>query len=84
MCYLRLTGNFDKDVFHGQGVTTFEDGSRFEGNFDNGYRHGHGILVHANGNRYEGGWAKDKFSGQGKWTEVVSGETYEGTLYIMI
>lgn len=63
--------------FHGKGVSTYENGTRYCGEYVNGNYHGKGKIVYNDGNIYEGEFEKGFRHGKGKLV-YANGSSYEG------
>eukprot|EP00957_Ditylum_brightwellii_P040389 3056680-Ditylum_brightwellii.AAC.1 len=80
---IKYTGEFKKDLFHGFGVLTWEDGvhnsiHRFEGNFRNGKKEGSGVYINAKGDEYKGDWKDGHFDGNKNVLVKANGDRLEG------
>jgi len=73
-------GSMRAGKFHGQGTSTWADGSRYEGQWREGEFHGQGTFTGPDGSRYEGQWREGKKHGQGTST-WANGNRYEGPWY---
>jgi hypothetical protein len=73
----RYIGEFEQDVFHGQGTYSFAPyiepftgfqiiGKRYEGGWKNGRMHGVGMYLLGNGDHYAGMFENGSYSGPGK------------------
>ena len=63
---------------HGQGTTTYADGSVYQGAYENNRKHGFGIYTHFNGDKYQGQYVRNKKSGFGLYCYKDIKSTYSG------
>ena len=74
------TGDFERDVIHGEGTFTFASGASYNGSWTNGVYDGAGTYTWSDGTRYEGAWSKGKMHGEGTYTDKA-GHQWTGTYY---
>lgn len=74
------TGDFERDVIHGEGTFTFASGASYKGSWTNGVYDGAGTYTWSDGTRYEGAWSKGKMHGEGTYTDKA-GHQWTGTYY---
>jgi Vacuolar sorting protein 9 (VPS9) domain/MORN repeat len=70
-------GEWQGNLKHGIGVTTFEDKSKHCGSWERGERHGPGVHVYADGTIFEGKWRKGSRRGPG-FLLFPNGDKIEG------
>lgn len=70
-------GQFQADVFHGDGDQTWSDGSRYTGQWKHGQKGGAGVYIGVDRLRYVGQWEDGRRHGQGM-QEYCNGDKYEG------
>ncbi|KAM3143463.1 hypothetical protein pb186bvf_004524 [Paramecium bursaria] len=64
------SGNFENDLFHGNGRFLYADHALYNGEWCEGKQNGQGILITANGGKFIGKWVNNKFTddqGTYKW-----------------
>jgi len=81
-------GEWDNDLFHGQGEIRWPEGDKYKGKFENGKKSGYGTYWYANGERYEGNWRNDLKHGDGVYhfcesdpRDIYRGETRDSEMY---
>lgn len=52
-------GDWVNDMYDGQGVKNYANGSRYNGHWSRGVKKGQGQFIYNNGTRYDGNWADD-------------------------
>ncbi len=67
----------DDGLYHGKGVITYPNGSKYVGEFKDGKRDGQGTHTYPNGRKYVGEYKSNLRNGQGTLT-YSSGEKYVG------
>jgi len=70
-------GRTQKDIITGEGLFSFNDGSRYQGGFEGGKPHGRGMMMKPDGSRYEGEFREGRMHGKGR-LEWPDGSLYEG------
>lgn len=55
------------NIFHGEGLFSFDNGVKYEGKFKNGFFDGYGTLSYPNGALYVGHFKESYFHGEGKF-----------------
>ena len=56
----KYVGEFEKGLFHGQGIFTFASGDGHVGEYKDGKKHGQGAYTFVGGNKYVGDWKRSK------------------------
>ena len=74
-------GEWDNDLFHGNGTYYFASGDKYIGQLKEGRKEGSGKYLYKNGNIYQGAWKNDVKEGTGKMTYENRNELYEGKLH---
>ena len=59
------SGDFQKNLFSGKGVKTFDNGHRYEGEFVAGLEQGQGTVTFVDGRKYTGDFDKGRPHGHG-------------------
>ena len=77
-CYF---GDWQNDLFHGNGEYLFANGDRYVGQLAFGMKHGQGSYFYKNSNVFEGEWANDQKCGFGVMNYLNRGERFEGWFY---
>ena len=67
-------GDFQDDMFHGQGTMTYADGEKYVGQWKDNMYHGQGTYTFADGRKYVGQLKDDMFHGQGTMTYADGGK----------
>ena len=62
----KYEGDFEKNLFHGKGLYTYNNGDEYEGDFEFGIRKGKGIYRQKDGLIFEGFWENNVPNGFGK------------------
>ena len=70
-------GSFSQGKFHGKGIYTWPNGSKYDGEYKDDKKHGKGIFTWSNGDKYDGEYKDDKFHGKGIYT-FANGSKYDG------
>lgn len=63
-----MSGDWENNVFSGQGETLYPNGDSYVGDYRNSVREGQGIFTWPDGSQYEGEWCSDKICGNGTYT----------------
>eukprot|EP00347_Sterkiella_histriomuscorum_P002207 403369055 len=77
---VQYSGQFDRDMKHGQGKFIYPDGSTYEGNFRNDKFDGYGIYKFIDGREYKGYWSNGKMEGGGelKYSQIEDNQNLTG------
>ena len=71
-------GEWENDLFHGNGSYFYESGDIYRGELVKGQKHGKGVYYYKNGNIYDGDWQNDFKHGQGEKFYAGTNEKYQG------
>ena len=73
-------GEFEDNLYHGEGEERFSNGNVYKGQFVRGYKEPYGRLTFPDGSEYEGNFSKNIIEGKGrfKWKD---GRTYSGDFH---
>jgi len=63
---------------HGQGICSYDSGSRYEGQWQHDKREGLGKYFYACGDVYDGQWKNGLYNGTGRYSSTAGGDEYEG------
>eukprot|EP01087_Luapelamoeba_hula_P022354 TRINITY_DN797_c3_g1_i2.p1 TRINITY_DN797_c3_g1~~TRINITY_DN797_c3_g1_i2.p1 ORF type:complete len:624 (+),score=131.67 TRINITY_DN797_c3_g1_i2:102-1973(+) len=70
-------GQFQDDLWTGEGVCSYGDGSAYQGQWVNGAREGLGVMTYSDGRKFDGLWKQGKRNGRGTLT-WPSGAQFKG------
>lgn len=76
-CNESYDGDWENELYHGDGILTNQVGDMYIGHFLWGKQHGQGTMIYINGNTYTGCWNFGKKHGQGTMT-YTNGDKKEG------
>ena len=70
-------GDFEEDLFHGEGTLTYQEGTSYIGEFMRGQMTGHGEMTFLDGSRYKGQWRNGRMHGIGTFY-TLDGQQWTG------